>query len=84
MNDDIERLQAENIVNFMANGPRLSTSYHTWIVARDRQRGYVKLGGLGGLGVGQMWVQEDERHADYPGYADAPEGHATTFTGEPL
>lgn len=30
------------------------------------------LGGLGGLGIGVMWSEDDGRHADDPTYADAP------------
>ena len=33
----------------------------------------VELGGLGVLGVGQMWFDDDgEQYVDYEGYADAP------------
>lgn len=69
----IKDLQAENMANFMENGPRLSLSYNTWIVARDRKNGWVLVGGLGGLGVGQMWFKEDERDKNRPGYNEAPE-----------
>lgn len=38
-----------------------------------RAPGMVELGGLGVLGVGQMWFDDDgEQYVDYEGYADAP------------
>lgn len=52
--------------------PRLSYSAQAYVLARDPSKGRILLGGLGGLGVGQMWFNEDERHKEYPGYADAP------------
>lgn len=48
------------------------------IVARDRAKGNILVGGLGVMGVGQMWSPEDsEHHASYPGYEDAPEVDST-------
>jgi hypothetical protein len=43
----------------------------TWIVARDPERGYVLRGGMGALGVGEMWFKEIPEHKELPGYADA-------------
>lgn len=57
----------------MEQGPRLSTRYSTWVVARDRSKGMVLVGGLGGLGVGEMWFREEARHSEYEGYGEAPE-----------
>ena len=51
----------------------LHTTFGTRVEARDRVNGYVLLRGLGAMGVGQMWFKEEPRHADYPGYGDAPE-----------
>lgn len=31
----------------------------------------VLLGGLGALGVGTMWVDEQPYHSEYPGYDEA-------------
>jgi hypothetical protein len=67
---DTNRLQAENMEKFLADGPRLRTDYNVWIEARGPDR--VQLGGLGGLGVGSMWVDEEPRHREYPGYDEAP------------
>ena len=42
------------------------------VLARNSRTKQILLGGLGGLGVGQMWFNEaDEDYSDYPGYADA-------------
>ncbi len=42
-----------------------------YVVARDPDAKTLMLGGLGGMGVGRMWFPEEERHKDYPGYAEA-------------
>jgi hypothetical protein len=41
------------------------------VVARNPGEGTILLGGLGGLGVGQMWFIEQPLHEEYPGYAEA-------------
>lgn len=66
-----DELQAENVANFIANGPGLRTSYNTWIDQRDPDLQRVRLCGLGAMGVGTMWVDEDDRHRSYPGYETA-------------
>jgi hypothetical protein len=71
MSDQVDKLQAANLAEFMENGPRLSYAYSTWIVARDPERGRILIGGLGGLGVGQMWRAERDGDSERPGYADA-------------
>ncbi len=58
---------------FMENGPGLNYLYKTWIKAKDTKDGYVLLGGLGGMGVGEMWSKTEDRHKENPAYADAPE-----------
>jgi hypothetical protein len=42
------------------------------VLARDRQRGLALVIGLGSLGVGVAWLEE-ERMAECHGFADAPE-----------
>lgn len=83
MNDEIEQLQADNIATFMAQGPGLRASYSTWVVARDRTRGRVMLGGLGGMGVGQMWSVASDRHESLPGWDDAPDRDSWMEFGTP-
>lgn len=63
----------------------LSYSQRAYVVARHRD-GFVKLGGLGALGVGEMWVVEVPEHADYPGYAEAAvvDEEPTTLLGQSL
>jgi hypothetical protein len=53
-------------------GP-LGDNANLHIVARDRRRGSVLVGGLGAVGVGERWFDEEPRHAGYPGYDNAPE-----------
>ena len=65
----VDELQAENFAKFMEDGPRLRSDYNVWIVAK--KDGRVLLGGLGSIGVGQMWVDEEQHHKEYPGYNDA-------------
>ncbi len=61
---------------FLKHGPGLRKDYNVWVVARDPEAKRVLLGGLGGMGVGQMWFGEDDRHKEYPGYAEARIEHA--------
>jgi hypothetical protein len=69
----VEECRKNNFDVFMEQGPSLSYLYKVWVEARDRKDGWVLLGGLGGIGVGQMWSKEAEDHKNYPGYEDAPE-----------
>ncbi len=68
----IEALQAQNIINAEKNGGKLSYDKTIFVVARDRGAKRVLLGGLGGMGVGQMWFEE-EGSEKYFGFEDAPE-----------
>lgn len=70
---DINVLMQQNISDVIKNGPRISTSRNVWIEARDPGKNRILLGGLGAMGCGIMWVSEDERHKQYPGYDNAPE-----------
>jgi hypothetical protein len=54
-----------------------------WIVARDRARGYVLLGGLGGMGVGEMWFPDGEDMRKKEGYDQAPERNSEGGFGGP-
>lgn len=51
---------AHNIHDVMANGPRLSTTRRTAILAYDPDADKVLLGGLGAMGVGTMWIARSE------------------------
>ena len=73
MNPIVNMLQEHNVRVCVEDGPRLSTKYLTWIDGRDRARRRVLVGGLGCMGCGRMWFDEEPYHADYPGYAEAPE-----------
>ena len=41
------------------------------IIKRDVVHGYILAGGLGAIGVGQMWIKEVERHKTYENYSTA-------------
>lgn len=51
-----------NLQDVIENGPRLSYSRKTAIVAYDPVKRRVLLGGLGALGVGEMWFDLREGH----------------------
>jgi len=63
----------KNMEIFLKHGPGLRYSYSELVEGRDRKRKRVLLAGLGGMGVGKMWFEEEPWHADLPGYEDAPE-----------
>jgi hypothetical protein len=54
------------------DGPRLRWDYRTWIVATDPEHQMVKIGGLGSMGIGQMWVRDYPECAEDETYASAP------------
>jgi hypothetical protein len=81
--DRIEAAKRNNAAVFMERGLGLDARYQTWIAARDRARNRVLLGGLGAMGVGQMWVEERDSHREYPGYDDAPEEDSWMGFGAP-
>lgn len=66
------QLLEQNVIRVLRDGPRITTKYNVWVEARDREKKLVLIGGLGGMGVGQMWFPE-EGHEDYRFYEDAPE-----------
>jgi hypothetical protein len=69
-----EQVQQENNAHFMERGPGLSYGYGIYVVAKDTPNNKVLLGGLGGMGVGQMWSTMDlERDSQRPGWEEAPE-----------
>ena len=72
MSENVNALREQNVLKVLRDGPRLRTDYNTWIVARDPDAGLIKLGGLGGMGVGEMWFTETEDHKLRAGYDDAP------------
>lgn len=65
--------QAENLVDFFENGPGLRGNRHTWIVAKNTPKDMVLKGGLGAIGVGQMWLAATPSDHDNLEYATAPE-----------
>ena len=74
MNREAEETQAANLAHFMERGPGLSSGYTSFIVKKDTKNQRVLLGGLGGMGVGQMPVPMEENHKNYPGWEEAEDG----------
>ena len=69
----VEEVIQHNTEEFFEKGPGLRyNSYQTYIVARCPEAGQVLEGGLGAMGVGQMWFTETADHKNYPGYDEAP------------
>ncbi len=74
MKKTVEEVQQENLVYFMEHGPGLSTGYGTYVIYKNSEHKMVFLGGLGEMGVGQMWVSNDDGYCkNKPGYDEAPE-----------
>ena len=73
-----DQLQRENILHFIREGPRMSTVYNVWVVAKDTKNELVKLGGLGACGVGEMVLPTQERHKQYTNYKEAPDTDLST------
>lgn len=69
----IDERAEDNFDDFVERGPGLRTSYQWWVIAKSK-RGYTKLGGLGGMGVGEMWFKDhpDPPWLSDPTYAEAP------------
>ena len=71
----LNALLEQNVRRAAANGFALSYSPTVMVLAKrtntDTGLGEVLLIGLGGHGVGMMWVAEEPKHKDYPGYSDA-------------
>lgn len=73
MAPELQALQDANILKAIQDGPRMRRDYSQFVVARNRASGGVLLGGLGALGVGQMWFNDRGQYDELPGFADAPE-----------
>lgn len=67
----VETARAENWQKYMEDGPRLRYDYNHWVEARRPATGEILIGGLGAMGLGSMWMTEEERHKKLPGYEDA-------------
>ena len=64
---------AANLADFFENGPGLRSNRSTWIVAKNTPKKMVLKGGLGAMGVGQMWMTATSSDQDSVEYAVAPE-----------
>jgi len=54
----------------------LGDNANLFVVARNQVTGQILIGGLGGLGVGEMWFPEEPIHKSYPGYYTARENQS--------
>lgn len=68
----IQLRQRESMADFMQYGPRLSKSRKPYVLAVSPSGRRALLGGLGGLGVGQMWVDVSSYVATDPTFIGAP------------
>jgi hypothetical protein len=68
---EAEKAAEHNFEHFMEHGPGLSYGYVIYVIARRPSTGEILLGGLGGMGTGQMWEAETAEHQRYPGYTEA-------------
>ncbi len=75
MNDDVKKALEANVAETLRDGPRLTYTKQIVVLGRDRTKKRVLFGGLGAMGVGQMWSNEgeEERCSGRPGFEDAPE-----------
>jgi len=71
-----------NQLDVMENGPGLRYGMGICILAKNAQTKQVLLGGLGGMGIGQMWAIDNEDKKRFPGYDDAPEKPIGSYFNE--
>lgn len=55
-----------------SGGDRLTSRLRSFVAGRSPDGSRVLLGGLGALGVGEMWFDWEPKYADYPGWDTAP------------
>ena len=60
--DNAQEVYTHNIADVMEHGPGLRVTRRTAVLAHDPDRNLVKIGGLGALGVGTMWVERTDEH----------------------
>ncbi len=57
----------------MERGPGLYKDMTSFVVAKDTKNKKLLLGGLGGMGMGEMWVNLCDGDENRSGFAEAPE-----------
>lgn len=68
----VEDAQKNNFDVFMERGPGLDSRYQSFVVAKDLKNKKILLGGLGGMGIGEMWFDMSEKDEARIGYQEAP------------
>lgn len=63
------QVQADNIAIAMGRGPGLYRDMGIYVI--EHTDGEVLIGGLGGMGVGRMWVPLEDWHRELPGWKEA-------------
>jgi len=71
--DKVAEVAIGNVKDVLERGPGLRYSMGIFVIAKDTKNGEVLLGGLGGMGVGQMWFGITEYNQQYEGFDDAPD-----------
>lgn len=61
-----------NVRHVLKHGPGLSYKIKSCMLAKCPTGKHVLLGGLGGMGVGQMWTCAEERHRSDDLWTDLP------------
>jgi hypothetical protein len=73
-----------NLDDVVARGPRLSVNRSTWIVARCETGEHILRGGLGGMGVGEMWTNRTHRHTNADGSMTYDDDSDPTWPEAPI
>lgn len=61
------------------NYPRLNYRLTYFVVARDRAAKMTKLGGLGVMGVGEMWSVDEPHYEEFYNWETCPEEKCTEY-----
>lgn len=69
---EIERRAGVNAHDLEQNGPRNWYGRQTWIAGKSADGDRVLLGGLGAMGVGQMWFDATPLRRQDATYEQAP------------
>lgn len=80
----IHARRENNLDDVADRGPRLSVNRSTWIVARCETGEHILRGGLGAMGVGEMWVNRNHRHEHADGSVTPDDDADPTWPDAPI